>query len=140
MTAAKYIRSRVHLNKIRELSEKEQWRFCPGSQNPADLPTRMSANELFIKSELWHHRPQYLQLPPDQWPTIDNASGNEELAKRPQEITHPLQVKLETPYSKTEENIFKFERFGRKTRLTSSSLGMQIHIQLEAIGKEIKTE
>ena len=26
-------------------------------------------------------------------------------------------MKLETPYSKTEESIFKFERFGRKTRL-----------------------
>ena len=36
---------------------------------------------------------------------------------RPQEITDALQVKLETPYSKTEKNIFKFERFGRKTRL-----------------------
>ena len=75
-----YIRSRV--NKIRALSEKEQWRFCPGSQNPIDLPTRgMSANEL-LKSELWHHEPQYLRLPPDQWPTIDcpvNASANEEL-------------------------------------------------------------
>ena len=73
----------------------------------------MSANEL-LKSELWHHGPQYLQLPPDQWPTIDcldNASANEELVKRSQEITHALQVKLETPYLKTEENIFKFERF-----------------------------
>ena len=79
----------------------------------------MSANEL-LKSELWHHRPQYLQLPPDQWPTIDcldNVSANEELVKRPQEITHALQVKLETPCPKTEESIFKFERFSRKTRI-----------------------
>ena len=64
---------------------KEQWRFCPGFQNPADIPTRgMSANEL-LKSELWHHGPRYLQLPPDQWPTIDcldNASANEELVEK----------------------------------------------------------
>ena len=56
----------------------------------------------------------------DQWPTTDclnNASANEELVKRGQEITHALQLKLPTPYSKREENIFKFERFGRKTRL-----------------------
>ena len=55
----------------------------------------MSANEL-LKSELWHNGPQYLQLPPDQWPTIDcldNASANEELVKRPQEIIHTLQVR-----------------------------------------------
>ena len=103
---------------MKELPRNQQ--CCPGSQNPADLPTcGMSANEL-LKSELWHHGPQYLQLPPDQWPTIDcpdNASANEELVKRPQEITHALQLKLEMPYSKTEENIFKFKRFGRKTRL-----------------------
>ena len=36
--------------------------------------------------------------------------------KRPQEITYALQVKLETPNPKTEESIFKFERFSRKTR------------------------
>ena len=79
----------------------------------------MLANEL-SKSELWHHGPQYLRLPPDQWPTIDclhNALANEELVKRLQEITHALQVKLETPYPKTEESIFKFERFSRKTRI-----------------------
>ena len=34
--------------------------------------------------------------------------------KRPQEITHALQVKLETPYLKTEESIFKFSG---KTRI-----------------------
>ena len=87
-----------------------------GSQNLADLSTcGMSANEL-LKSELWHHGPQYLQLPPDQWSTIDcldNASAIEESVKRPQEVTHALQVKLETPSLKTEENIFKFKRFSR---------------------------
>ena len=37
--------------------------------------------------------------------------------KRPQEITHALEVKLETPYPKTEENIFIFKHFSRKIRL-----------------------
>ena len=42
-----YIRSRV--NKIRELSEKEQWRFCPKSQNLADLPHSRHISKWIVK-------------------------------------------------------------------------------------------
>ena len=33
-----YVRHRV--KDIHRLTDKESWRFCPGSENPADLPSR----------------------------------------------------------------------------------------------------
>ena len=45
-----YIQSRV--NKIRQLTNKNNWKFCPGKANPADLPSRSCLAEDLARSDL----------------------------------------------------------------------------------------
>ena len=53
-----FVQNRV--NCIRELVPAECWKFCPGSSNPADIPSRgMNLSEL-SKTLLWLNGPQWL--------------------------------------------------------------------------------
>lgn len=64
-----YVRDRV--NEIRRLTKKEAWRFCPGTLNPSDLPTRgLSAIELST-NEIWWDGPQFLKSSEEEWPSMD---------------------------------------------------------------------
>ena len=53
---------------IQSLLDPSVWRYCPGPQNPADVPTRgMSSNEL-KESRLWREGPAWLRNSEDEWP------------------------------------------------------------------------
>ena len=50
-----------HVIEIQSLLDPSVWRYCPGPQNPADLPTRgLSASQL-RESQLWWKGPSWLQ-------------------------------------------------------------------------------
>ena len=53
---------------IQSLLDPSVWRYCPGPQNPADLPTRgVSASQL-RESHLWWKGPSWLQESEKDWP------------------------------------------------------------------------
>ena len=58
-------------NRVQEILERvppDQWRFCPGNQNPADLLTRgISATQL-KENELWWNGPNWLKQSHSHWP------------------------------------------------------------------------
>jgi len=62
-----YVQHRV--NEIRELTNKHQWRHCPGELNPADLPSRGCSVQELKKNETWWTGPRFLKFPEEQWPT-----------------------------------------------------------------------
>ena len=70
-----YVMSRVQ--EIRVHTTPESWRFCPGNQNSADIPTRgMSASEL-VSEKRWCNGPEFLFKDEREWPkeyTIDGQS------------------------------------------------------------------
>ena len=53
-----YVANRV--SEINELSVTEQWKFCPGEENPADLLTRGLSIKSFIGRKFWHNGPDWL--------------------------------------------------------------------------------
>ena len=75
-TWKQFVQHRV--NEIRSLSPVEAWRFCPGSLNPADLPSRgISAQELSNKS-LWFNGPDFLVIDEDLWPNCPATNKPED--------------------------------------------------------------
>ncbi len=57
-----YVRHRV--SNILTVSEREQWYYCPGPENPADLPSRGKHANL-AGNRLWWEGPEFLHHSPE---------------------------------------------------------------------------
>ena len=83
----------IRVAEIRQFTG-ESWRFCPGSENPADLPSRSCrANEL-ISNELWWDGPKFLKQGPEKWPDhptkYECTTANTELVKNSPTLIHSM--------------------------------------------------
>ena len=67
-----YVRNRI--SEILSKSERHQWFYCPGSQNPADLPSRGKCSKL-LASGLWWEGSEFLRQDSSSWPR--NPSDSE---------------------------------------------------------------
>ena len=115
-----YVRRRV--NDILQVSERKQWFFCPGSQNPADLPSRGNFGKHLEANSFWWQGPQFLKQEYSNWPKsptenelADNDIALKEKVKHEPNITHAMSIS---------ENDMKYiidiERFGNKRKLLRS--------------------
>jgi hypothetical protein len=113
-----YVLHRV--KEIHQLTAKESWGFCPGKENPADLPSRgMKASDL-ISSMLWWQGPTFLQQPEDQWPncpTVEPDAALSEVVKNQPAITHSLVTKRSESSPPDITKIINCEDFSSLTRL-----------------------
>ena len=50
-------------NEIRRLVPAQHWKFCPGKDNPADLPSRGMTPAELVTSNFWQHGPSWLVYP-----------------------------------------------------------------------------
>ena len=131
-----YVNHRVQ--EIRELVEKESWRFCPGEKNPADLPSRGSRGIELTKNTTWWNGPEFIRSTDKAWPSEPGPTKSDELSafaeimkpKTEPTITRALANVTITPpnveaimdcnrYS-TKEQLLRvtalLKRFGDKTR------------------------
>ncbi|KAF0314254.1 Methionine-R-sulfoxide reductase B1-A [Amphibalanus amphitrite] len=56
------------VSEIRELTSPDQWRHIPGTENPADLPSRGVKLEDLKHISLWWEGPPFLLESPENWP------------------------------------------------------------------------
>ena len=62
-----FVTNRV--NEIKSLTKVGDWRFCPGSENPSDLPTRGISAEKLAQCDVWWQGPVWLRESHDMnWP------------------------------------------------------------------------
>ena len=84
------------VNEIRELTNKEQWRHCPGHMNPEDLPSRVCNGMDLVRHESWSSGPDFLQQPKEQWPVEHQTTQDDdklaftELVKHPPPVSYSL--------------------------------------------------
>ena len=70
-----FVRTRV--NEILSLTNKEQWKHCPGEMNPADLGSRGVLATQLKESVLWWEGPEFLRKPQEEWPRLYRLENDE---------------------------------------------------------------
>ena len=116
-----YVNHRV--NEIRQLTNENDWRFCPEQENPADLATRGLSGEELLNNSLWWEGPEYLECSKDLWPKCPaSPSGEEsavvELVKNPAQECHLLLTKEQEMTSEIDiTRIIDCRAFNSITRL-----------------------
>ena len=85
-----YVSSRI--KEICQSTSKEDWRHCPGSLNPADVPSRGLRRYELPRKKTWWEGPQFLQLRESEWPSVSttepNKEADSELLKNPPDVAH----------------------------------------------------
>ena len=61
-----FVENRV--NEIRRNAPPERWRYCPTSENPADIVSREIKATAPKESSLWLHGPEFLSKESANWP------------------------------------------------------------------------
>ena len=77
-----YVRNRI--SEILSKSERHQWFYCPGSQNPADLPSRGKCSKLLANGLRWEG-PEFLRQDSSSWsrnPSDSDLETEEALKER----------------------------------------------------------
>ena len=113
------------MSEIRRLTMTKNWRNCPGSQNPADIPSRgLSPSEL-LHNHLWWCGPSWIQL--DQCSDIIFSEAPEDcLVELKAEVQHTLEVTTST--TKTISNIIDIKNYSTINRLLRVTMLILIFI------------
>jgi hypothetical protein len=87
-----YVQNRV--KEIRELFDREKWRFCPEEINIADLPSRGCSAEELVRNHSWWKGSEFFNHSPEYWPQEPQQSyiDNEEKALAEIKKTSPTIV------------------------------------------------
>jgi hypothetical protein len=80
-----FVRNQVET--IRQFSNKEWWRHCPGLENPADLASRGAPAHALVDSKLWWHGPAWLTEEESEWPNSPENHSTETQEKIEEEET-----------------------------------------------------
>jgi len=93
------------VTEIRDLSSTLNWRFCPGKENPADIPSRGCKGSELVNNAKWWNGPSFLVESPEKWPdlsSLDTTEANKELVKSSPSI---VQSTLTTPHATIALNV-----------------------------------
>ena len=108
------------VQEIRKLVDPQLWSHCPGSQNPADIPTREMNVEQFKQNTIWWHGPKWLLGTEREWP---NSSISDTLPQEClDEMKHPQRTE-KTAVLKTTvtapsiRNFIDYDRFSDYQKL-----------------------
>ena len=64
---------RHRVDEILQLSEKHDWKHCPGEENVADIGSHGIGALQLSQSDVWLHGPKCLSKGEDAWPLHESA-------------------------------------------------------------------
>ena len=117
-----FVANRVQDNQQR--AAPSQWRFCPGSQNPADFLTRgISASQL-KENSLWWNGPQWLKQSCCHWPDRETLKRKDpkclvEARKETQEVPHASCFVCIPPVDESTALATRYKTWQRLIRITA---------------------
>ncbi|UYV73725.1 hypothetical protein LAZ67_11000531 [Cordylochernes scorpioides] len=79
-----FVKNRV--DEIQRRTKVSNWRFVPGFENPADLPSRGSKIGQFLRSKWWEG-PDWLRLSREFWPSEEPIIDETEVLKEQRKTT-----------------------------------------------------
>ena len=105
------------LNEIREKTDKEQWRHCPGKLNPADDCSRGLDAQQFLDNERWLKGPNFLWGAEREWPCRPvEVIPDEELEIKKEKTCLATNVSELTAESGLYELLEKFSSWKKATK------------------------
>lgn len=111
----------IRVEEICKWVDRDNWRFCPGTENPADIPSRSCTSHELKSSELWWNGPGFLKDTCDRWPDMPTCHESEtaklELVKKPQEIVHSLVSVTNNDQFLDLESVLEIKRYSTKVKL-----------------------
>ena len=115
-----YVQHRV--DEIHKLSDPDRWRFCPGLDNPADLPSRGCSGEELADSISWWHGPSFLSKQEEFWPNIlpsfKSEEASKEAIKNMPKVVHALTSLEDSKHLLPDlEQVIDITRFSSKIKL-----------------------
>ena len=114
-----FVRHRTQ--QILSISSKDQWRFCPGTLNPADIPSRGIRGSALSQNKVWWEGPNFLHLSPSEWlkgvfAIVSKCEeAFKEIIKNPPTLTFALSLQQQN-YDKL-SNIIDINRFSSTGKL-----------------------
>ena len=94
--------------------------YCPGPQNPADLPSRGKSGSLLSTDFFWWQGPSFLKLDPSEWPQppteFTSTNATEENVKHEPEVTYVM-FNSEDPPTSNLQTVFDIHRHSSKGKL-----------------------
>ena len=90
-------------SEIHNLTDKEQWRFYPGPQNPTDLPSRGCSGEELVCNPSWWRGPEFLCQP--------------QLVKHSPVLIHALTTSEANPITVNLDKVIDITRYSSKIKL-----------------------
>jgi hypothetical protein len=95
--------------------------ICPGSKNPADLPSRGTTGTDLKSNEAWWKGPEFLQRPEEEWPNDLACESTDpiaiaEVTKHKTAVIHSLANQAK-PLNSDISTVIDCQRFSTKKRL-----------------------
>ena len=113
-----FVESRV--KEIRCLVLPEFWDHCPGSENPADIPSRGMSVTNLAKSQTWFHGPEWLLSSEEYWPSTTLETELESATEELRADKGKTSVLLSTvPSSPSVIDCKRFSSYERLLRVTA---------------------
>ena len=89
---------------------RDDWRHCPGPDNPADIGSRGVLGSDLKSEKLWWHGPSWLSKQECEWPKTEGNINTPESEEERKKCTTTLVVGLPNSYSVAQ--VIDLGRFG----------------------------
>lgn len=106
---------------IQDRTVTDRWRHIDGKDNPADLLTRGVSPSELIDCDLWLHGPDWIRLPPSEWPvtSVMSESPAEVMAEVTVNIAVVVNDPLQIRMGKTKKTVSLLEYTGKLEKLVN---------------------